>query len=200
MGFFQGRLEFGPRALGGRSILGDPRSPKMQSIMNLKIKLRESFRPFAPTVLRERVSDYFDLERGSPYMLLIAPVNKAHRIRTDGRDRTQNLRDWVNDERSTIPAITHVDYSARVQTVTREDSSHFYEVIKAFEDLTGCGVIINTSFNVRGEPLVCTPDEAYQCFMRTEMDCLVLESFLLSKKDQPKLFDNVDWTQQFVLD
>ena len=200
VGLFEGRLEFGPRALGGRSILGDPRSPKMQSILNLKVKFRESFRPFAPTVLRERVSDYFDLDSESPYMLLVAPIKEAHRIHTDGDDRPKTLRDWVNQERSSIPAVTHVDYSARVQSVTQADSPHFYEVIKAFEDLTGCGLIANTSFNVRGEPLVCTPDEAYQCFMRTEMDYLVLESFLLSKGDQPKMADNADWGQQYVLD
>lgn len=200
VGLFQGRLEFGPRALGGRSILGDARSSKMQSIMNLKIKFRESFRPFAPTVLQERVSDYFELERESPYMLLVAPVKEDDRINTNRRERPKTLRNWVNEKRSSIPAITHVDYSARIQTVTQQDSPHFYELIKAFDDLTGCGLVVNTSFNVRGEPLVCTPDEAYQCFMRTEMDHLVLESFLLSKTDQPQMIDNADWTQQFVLD
>lgn len=200
VGLFQGRLEFGPRALGGRSILGDPRSAKMQSIMNLKIKFRESFRPFAPAVLREKVSDYFDLHCESPYMLLVAPVKQEHRKAPNGDNGGLNLRNLVNEERSSIPAITHVDYSARIQTVAREDSPVFYELIKAFEKITGCGLVVNTSFNVRGEPLVCTPEQAYQCFMRTEMDYLVLESFLLSKADQPRISENIDWTRQFVLD
>ncbi|MBI2876888.1 MAG: carbamoyltransferase [Candidatus Tectomicrobia bacterium] len=200
VGLFQGRLEFGPRALGGRSILGDPRSPKMQSVMNLKIKYRESFRPFAPSVLQERVADYFMLDRGSPYMLLVAPVREEHRVHADRGERVHSLRDWVNEVRSSVPAITHVDYSARIQTVSREVSPHFYGLIQAFEELTGCGLVVNTSFNVRGEPIVCTPDEAYQCFMRTQMDYLVLESFLLAKEDQTVLVNDTDWTKEFVLD
>jgi len=200
VGLFQGRLEFGPRALGGRSIIGDPRSPKMQSVMNLKIKYRESFRPFAPAVLRERVSEYFDLDRESPYMLLVAPVKKEHRLQPKADNHAETLRNIVNEKRSCIPAVTHVDYSARVQTVTHEDSPRFYRLIEAFEKLSGCGLVVNTSFNVRGEPLVCTPEEAYRCFMRTEMDYVVLESFLLSKKDQSKRVESYDWRSQFVLD
>lgn len=200
VGLFQGRLEFGPRALGGRSIIGDPRSPQMQSVMNLKVKYRESFRPFAPSVLQERVSDYFEMDCASPYMLLVAPVRPEHRVNGAGHERPHTLRDWVNEVRSTVPAITHVDYSARVQTVSPHDSPAFYDVIKAFENLTGCGMIVNTSFNVRGEPIVCTPDEAYQCFMRTQMDDLVLESFLLSKQTQPARVDDRAWTKEFMLD
>jgi carbamoyltransferase len=184
VGLFEGRMEFGPRALGGRSILGDARSPKMQSIMNLKIKYRESFRPFAPSVLRERVSDYFELNCDSPYMLLVARVRKEHLVPVEPHERPPDLRDWVNEVRSSVPAITHVDYSARIQTVSPEDSPRFYAVLKAFEDLTGCGMLVNTSFNVRDEPIVCTPEDAYRCFMRTHMDYLVLESFLLSKETQ----------------
>lgn len=200
VGLFQDRLEFGPRALGGRSILGDSRSPKMQSVLNLKIKYRESFRPFAPSVLQDRVSDYFELEKESPYMLLVAPVKKEHRTRKNGRSHSKNLLDWVNEKRSSIPAITHVDYSARIQTVSKENSPRYYELIKAFEDRTGCGLVVNTSFNIRGEPLVCTPDEAYHCFMRTEMDCLVLESFLLLKEEQQVGFNKTDWAKKAVLD
>ncbi len=200
VGLFQGRLEFGPRALGGRSILADSRSPEMQSRMNLKIKYRESFRPFAPAVLRECVSDYFDLERESPYMLLVAPVKKAHRIKAGQQDRTKTLRERVNEKRSSIPAVTHVDFSARVQTVSAQNSPRFYELIQAFDDLTGCGLVVNTSFNVRGEPLVCTPEEAYNCFMRTGMDHLVLENFLLSKTDQAPVVDDVNCSRPFVLD
>jgi carbamoyltransferase len=202
VGLFQGRMEFGPRALGGRSIIGDARSSKMQSVMNLKIKYRESFRPFAPTVLQERASDYFELDRPSPYMLLVAPVREEHRANGNGtrNGKPENLRDWVNEVRSDIPAVTHVDYSARIQTVTQEEAPRYYSLIKAFEDLTGCGVIVNTSFNVRGEPIVCTPHEAYQCFMRTHMDYLVLESFVLSKRDQAAAAQDTSWTKEFVLD
>jgi len=200
VGLFQGRMEFGPRALGGRSIMGDPRSSKMQSIMNLKIKYRESFRPFAPAVLEERFSDYFELDRESPYMLLVAPLKESLRVPIEKHDRLENLSTWVNEVRSSIPAITHVDYSARIQTVSKDTMPYFYDIIKAFEDLTGCGMIVNTSFNVRGEPIVCTPDQAYQCFMRTQMDYLVLESFLLSKDDQAEWKEDRDWTKQYVLD
>ncbi len=182
VGFFQGRMEWGPRALGGRSILGDARSPRMQSVLNLKIKHRESFRPFAPSVLAERAGDYFDLDAPSPYMLLVAPVKEERRIRDDGGG---DMREWANRVRSDVPAITHVDYSARVQTVDGEHNPRYHEILRAFEALTGCGLIVNTSFNERGEPIVCTPSDAYDCFMRTEMDYLVLESFLLAKTEQP---------------
>ena len=200
VGLFQGRMEFGPRALGGRSIIGDARSPAMQSIMNLKIKYRESFRPFAPSVLRERVADYFELDRDSPYMLLVAPVREDQRVPTNGSHRPENLRDWVNEVRSTIPAVTHVDHSARIQTVSPDVAPKFHAVIKAFEQLTGCGLIVNTSFNVRGEPIVCTPEEAYRCFMRTEMDSLVLESFLLTKDDQPAHGVDRAWQKEIPAD
>lgn len=199
VGLCQGRMEFGPRALGGRSIIGDARSPKMQSVMNLKIKYRESFRPFAPSCLEERVGEYFELDRPSPYMLLVAPVRRE---RCRGLDQAKALpiRERINQVRSDIPAVTHVDYSARVQTVSRETNSRYYDLIKAFETLTGCGVIINTSFNVRGEPIVCTPEDAYRCFMRTEMDDLVLGSWLLTKKDQPAWTEKTDWRRDYVLD
>jgi len=202
VGLLQGRMEFGPRALGGRSIIGDARSPKMQSVMNLKIKYRESFRPFAPTCLADCVSDYFELDRPSPYMLLVAPVRKERCLHMDQmKDRhTRPIREWVNEVRSDIPAVTHVDYSARVQTVERETNARYYDLIKAFQDLTGYGVIINTSFNVRGEPIVCTPEDAYRCFMRTEMDYLVLGSFLLDKKQQPPWKESANWRQDYVLD
>jgi carbamoyltransferase len=200
VGWFQGRMEFGPRSLGGRSIIGDPRSEKMQSIMNLKIKYRESFRPFAPSVLQERVNDYFELDRPSPYMLLVAPVREEHRSNGKEDRKSADLRDWVNQVRSDIPAVTHVDYSARVQTVGPEESPRFYAILKAFEQLTGCGVIVNTSFNVRGEPIVCTPNEAYECFMRTQMDCLVLEDFLLTKEDQQPAVQDMSWSKEYVLD
>ena len=199
IGLCQGRMEFGPRALGGRSIIGDARSPKMQSIMNLKIKYRESFRPFAPSCLEEKVSEYFELDRPSPYMLLVAQVRKERCIGLEGADQLA-ARERINQVRSDIPAITHVDYSARVQTVSRETSPRYYDILKSFEQLTGCGVIINTSFNVRGEPIVCTPEDAYRCFMRTEMDYLVLGSFILDKKQQPPFQDSANWRKDFVLD
>jgi len=200
IGLCQGRMEFGPRALGGRSIVGDARSPKMQSIMNLKIKFRESFRPFAPSVLEERVSDYFELDRPSPYMLLVADVVERRRVPKQGDEQDLPLVEWVNRPRSDVPAITHVDYSARVQTVSREDSPRYHAIISEFEKLTGYGVIVNTSFNVRGEPIVCTPEDAYRCFMRTEMDYLVLGSFLLDKKAQPAFEEKGDWRQDYQLD
>ncbi|MGD9780763.1 MAG: carbamoyltransferase [Kiritimatiellia bacterium] len=199
VGLCQGRMEFGPRALGGRSIIGDARSAKMQSIMNLKIKYRESFRPFAPSCLEEKVSDYFEIDRPSPYMLLVAQVRKDRCIGLDESEKL-SVRERINQIRSDIPAITHVDYSARVQTVNRETSPRYYAILKAFEDLTGCGVIINTSFNVRGEPIVCTPEDAYRCFMRTEMDVLVLGSYILDKKRQPPFQDAANWRKDFVLD
>jgi carbamoyltransferase len=200
IGWFQGRMEFGPRALGGRSILGDPRSPRMQSVMNLKIKYRESFRPFAPSVLRERVSDYFDLKVESPYMLLVAPVLEKRRTPVSQAQKKLWGIELLNVPRSEIPAVTHVDFSARIQTVQKSTNPRYYGLLKAFEALTGCGVIVNTSFNVRGEPIVCTPEDAYRCFMRTEMDVLVLENCLLSKKDQKPLVGDSDWRNEFAFD
>jgi len=203
VGLLQGRMEFGPRALGHRSIIGDARSPAMQSIMNLKIKYRESFRPFAPAVLDDQASKYFDIEPGieSPYMLLVADVRPELRVDdTHDPERSADLRTWVNEVRSSIPAVTHVDYSARLQTVARETSPEFHAIIEAFDRLTGCPVVINTSFNVRGEPIVCTPEDAYRCFMRTEMDTLVLEDCILRKRDQPEFADTGDWEVDFILD
>ncbi len=192
-------MEFGPRALGGRSIIGDARSPKMQAIMNLKIKYRESFRPFAPSCLEEKVSDYFELDRPSPYMLLVAQVRKERCIGLAGSEKL-SARERINQIRSDIPAITHVDYSARVQTVNRATSPRYYDILKAFDNLTGYGVIINTSFNVRGEPIICTPADAYRCFMRTEMDYLVLGGYILDKKSQPPFQDNANWRMDYTLD
>jgi carbamoyltransferase len=183
IGWFQGRMEFGPRALGNRSILGDARSTKMQSVMNLKVKFRESFRPFAPIVRRERVADYFELDADSPYMLLVAPVKKELRkpLPTD-----VSGIDLLKAERSTLPAVTHVDYSARIQTVSRGGNPLLYDLLLRFEQATGCGVLVNTSFNVRGEPIVCTPDDAYRCFMNTEMDFLILGSYVIERTAQPQ--------------
>ena len=200
VGLHQGRMEFGPRALGARSIIGDARSPKMQSIMNLKIKYRESFRPFAPSCLSERVGDFFETDHVSPYMLLVAPVRRERCIGREKAAYEGDIIETVNEARSDIPAITHVDYSARVQTVDRETNPRYYDLIKAFEDLTGYGIVINTSFNVRGEPIVCTPEDAYRCFMRTEMDVLVLGSFLLEKEKQPEWSEKDDWRGEFALD
>ena len=199
-GWFNGRMEFGPRALGARSIIGDARSPKMQSIMNLKIKYRESFRPFAPTVLSDDVSEYFELDRESPYMLLVAPVVKFRRVQMTDEQKGLFGIDKLNIPRSDIPAVTHIDYSARVQTVNRIDNPQYYDLINRFKQKTGCGVIINTSFNVRGEPIVCTPQDAYLCFMRTEMDILVLEDLILYKEEQPTLEDDRDWREIYELD
>ena len=200
IGWFQGRMEFGPRALGSRSIIGDPRNPQMQSQMNLKIKYRESFRPFAPSVLMEEVGRYFELDRPSPYMLLVAYVDEQIRRRmTDEEDRLWGI-DKLNVARSEIPAITHVDYSARIQTVHKETNPLYHEAIRAFQEKTGCPVIVNTSFNVRGEPIVMSPEHAYLCFMRTEMDYLALGPFLLDKKKQPALKDDKDWRKEFSLD
>lgn len=199
-GWLQGRMEFGPRALGGRSIIGDPRSRTMQRVMNLKIKYRESFRPFAPSVLGDRVSDYFDLDRRSPYMLLVAPVKDRLRIPMTDEQKQLFGIDKLNVPRSQIPAVTHVDYSARIQTVHRDTNSRYYDLLKHFEERTGCAVLVNTSFNVRGEPIVCTPEDAYRCFMRTEMDYLVLENFLLAKADQPVWERDDSWKQEFELD
>lgn len=198
LGLFMGRMEFGPRALGHRSIIGDPRSPKMQSIMNLKIKYRESFRPFAPAVLAEKASEWFDIDGDSPYMMITADVLERHWV--DAPAHADDIRTWVNEVRSTIPAVTHVDHSARLQTVSREQSPEFHEILTAFDELTGCPVMINTSFNVRGEPIVCTPEDAYRCFMRTEMDYLVLEHCVLEKVAQPDWERDDQWQASFELD
>jgi len=200
IGLHQGRMEFGPRALGARSIIGDPRSPAMQSIMNLKIKHRESFRPFAPSVLREQVAEWFDLDQDSPYMMLVADVAEGHRRKMTADEEKLWGIDKLNVKRSDIPAVTHVDYSARIQTVRREINPVYWQIIDAFHRQTGCPLIVNTSFNVRGEPIVCTPEDSYRCFMRTEMDYLVLESCVLDKKDQPKFADKSDWRAEFRLD
>jgi carbamoyltransferase len=200
VGWFQGRMEFGPRALGARSIIGDARNPQMQSVMNLKIKFRESFRPFAPAVLRERVWDYFDMDADSPYMLLVAPVKESRRILMSEEQKALWGIDLLNVPRSDIPAVTHVDYSARIQTVEEETNPRYYKLIKAFEEKTGCSVIVNTSFNVRSEPIVCTPEEAYRCFMRTEIDVLVMGNFVLKKADQKPLEDDTNWRAEFELD
>ena len=200
IGWFQGRMEFGPRALGARSILGDARNPKMQSVMNLKIKYRESFRPFAPSVLRERVSDYFAMDTDSPYMLLVAPVVEKRRIAPSREQQSLWGIDLLNVPRSEIPAATHVDYSARVQTVHEDTNPRYYKLLKAFEAKTGCPVIVNTSFNVRNEPIVCSPEDAYRCFMRTAIDVLVLENCVLYKEDQKPLEGDTNWQEEFEMD
>ncbi|MCB1166302.1 MAG: carbamoyltransferase [Leptospiraceae bacterium] len=200
VGWFSGRMEFGPRALGARSIIGDPRSAKMQSVMNLKIKFRESFRPFAPSCLRENVSDYFEFDSDSDYMLMVAPVKETLRTKMSPDQEKLFGIEKLNVIRSELPAITHVDYSARIQTVKKENHPAYYELIRKFKELTGFGVIINTSFNVRGEPIVRTPEEAYTCFMRTNMDYLVIENIILNKKDQPDWKEHTDWQSEFELD
>ncbi|GJL70773.1 MAG: carbamoyltransferase [Nitrospirales bacterium] len=200
IGWLQGHMEFGPRALGGRSILGDPRSEKMQSVMNLKIKYRESFRPFAPSVLRERVSEYFEMDTDSPYMLLVAPVAEKRRLAVQADQQKLWGIDLLNVPKSDIPAVTHVDYSARVQTVSPGTNPRYYQLLQEFEKQTGCAVLINTSFNVRGEPIVCTPEDAYRCFMRTEMDVLVLENCLVLKEHQKPVPKDEAWMNEFELD
>lgn len=200
VGWFQGRLEFGPRALGARSIIGDARSPDMQSKMNLKIKYRESFRPFAPSVLREKTGEWFNLKQESPYMLLVAPVREDKRMSPDAAEAGLQGFDKLKSRRSIIPAVTHVDYSARIQTVKREDNPLYYDMINAFYKKTGSPVIINTSFNVRGEPLVCSPQDAFRCFMRTEMDILVMGSFILDKEEQKSEEKDTGWKKVFELD
>ncbi len=200
VGWFNGPMEFGPRALGGRSIIGDPRNLKMQSVMNLKIKYRESFRPFAPSVLEKDVSTQFELYSKSPYMLLVAPVKEELRLEMTAEQQKLSGLKKLNIPRSTIPAITHIDYSARVQTVNEKINPRYYRLIEAFKEETGCPALINTSFNVRGEPIVCSPQDAYRCFMRTEMDILVLENQILLKADQPKGEKNEKWMQTFELD
>ena len=199
IGWFQGRMEFGPRALGGRSILGDPRSDKMQKNLNLKVKYRESFRPFAPSVLREDLSDWFEINVDSPYMLLVANINQSKKIEMNDEQKNLFGIDKLNIKRSEIPAVTHVDYSARVQTVTKNTNNRYYDLISKFKEKTGCPVIVNTSFNVRGEPIVNTPTDAFNCFMGTELDYLVIGDCILDKlKQNPKL--KKDYTKEFELD
>lgn len=204
VGLFQGRMEFGPRALGNRSIIADARSESMQVKLNMKIKYRESFRPFAPSVLLEDVSKYFELKEESPYMLLVEGVNQEHRekfeLNQELKRHNNNMLEIVKQKRSDIPAVTHVDYSARIQTVTEERNGFYYKLIKEFKKITGYGVIVNTSFNVRGEPIVCTPQNAYECFMRTDMDVLVLENCILYKEEQPMWVEKEDWRQLYTLD
>ncbi len=200
LGWFNGRMEFGPRALGGRSILGDPRSPAMQRTMNVKIKFRESFRPFAPTVLADRIGDYFEIDRESPYMLLVAPVREDRRIPLSEEEQALFGIEKLNVPRSDIPAVTHVNYSGRIQSVSQVDNPDYHDLIKAFDQKTGCGVVVNTSFNVRGEPIVCTPADAYTCFMRTNMDFLALGPFLLDKTKQPEWVEEKDWRDEIELD
>ncbi len=199
VGYMAGRMEFGPRALGARSILGDPRSEDMQSLMNLKIKYRESFRPFAPTVLEEKVSEYFEIDRPSPYMLLVANIRKERCLPQPSQDGS-GILERLKVKRSDIPAVTHLDYSARIQTVKHEDKPDYHDLISEFERITGCAAIVNTSFNVRGEPIVCTPEEAYKCFMRTEMDILVIEDFILYKREQPPWKEDKEWRNELILD
>jgi carbamoyltransferase len=204
IGFFNGPMEFGPRSLGGRSIIGDPRNPEMQVSMNLQIKYRESFRPFAPSVLDYRAPDYFEIDDVSPYMLLVAPVRKEMRLGDDQpmfeNDDDADMMSVVRQARSSIPAVTHVDHSARVQTVRPDDNKAFRRLLECFDERTGCGVVVNTSFNVRGEPIVASPRDAYRCFMRTEMDVLIVEDLLLLKADQPTWKENDAWMDEFELD
>jgi len=200
VGFFQGRMEFGPRALGGRSIIGDARSEKMQSLMNLKIKFRESFRPFAPSMLEEYVGEYFDFDAPSPYMLLVYDIKEKYRRQFSDEDKKKKGIDKLYIKRSVVPAVTHVDFSARLHSVNREVSPYYYAVIEEFHKLTGCPIIINTSFNVRGEPIVNSPEDAYRCFMRTNIDYLVLENYFLDKQQQEALKDDSDWQKEFGLD
>jgi len=200
VGWVQGRMEFGPRALGGRSILGDPRSATMQSDMNLKIKFRESFRPFAPSVLREDAAAWFEFDGDSPYMLLCADVAAGRRREMTEGERALWGIEKLNVPRSTIPAVTHVDYSARLQTVRKETNPVYHAILSAFRERTGCPVVVNTSFNVRGEPIVCSPEDAYRCFMRTSMDALVLENHVLLREAQPAFAESADWRREFTLD
>ena len=200
IGWFSGRMEFGPRAFGSRSIIGDARSPQMQAQMNIKIKFREGFRPFAPSVLEEKVSDYFDLDCPSPYMLLVADVKKERQKKMEKEDEKLFGIQKLNILRSDIPAVTHIDYSARIQTVNKKTNPLYHKLISEFNDKFGYAVIINTSFNVRGEPIVCSPADAYLCFMRTNIDYLVLGNYLLSKEEQSPLKEDSDWKKEFGLD
>ncbi len=200
VGWFQGRMEFGPRALGARSIIGDARNKEMQTRMNLKIKFRESFRPFAPSILREKMNEWFEMDYNSPYMLFVAPVKRSRRKEITEEQKGLFGINKLNVCRSEIPAVTHVDYSARIQSVDGKHNKLYYDMIKSFEEKTGCPVVINTSFNVRGEPIVCTPEEAYMCFMRTNMDYLVIENVIFDKKKQPLMKESADWKKEFELD
>lgn len=200
VGWVQGRMEFGPRALGGRSILGDPRNAEMQKKLNLKIKYRESFRPFAPAVLAEDVAEYFEYNGISPYMLLVHPVKQSKRLALPSDYSQQGLREKLYHLRSDLPSITHIDFSARIQTVHQQTNPHFYQLLQSFKTLTGCGVLVNTSFNVRGEPIVCTAEDAYRCFMRTDMDYLVINNYLFAKTSQPAWQEKDNWKEEFVLD
>lgn len=199
IGHMSGRMEFGPRALGARSILGDPRSRDTQTVMDLKIKYRESFRPFAPTVLEENVTDYFEMDRPSPYMLFVAKVNRDRRL-TQPSNNELPMLDQLKTKRSDIPAVTHLDYTARLQSVSKRDKKDYHDIISASKDLTGYGVVVNTSFNVRGEPIICSPEDAYRCFMRTEMDVLVIEDFMLLKEVQPEWQEKEGWRGELELD
>ncbi|MEJ7913214.1 MAG: carbamoyltransferase C-terminal domain-containing protein, partial [Chitinophagaceae bacterium] len=199
LGYFDGRMEFGPRSLGARSIIGDARNKDMQSQMNLKIKFRESFRPFAPAVLAEDAADYFEIDTDSPYMLLVAPIVEGRRLPVENSS-SEDMISIINQERSDVPAITHVDFSARIQTVHQDTNANFYGLISSFKNLTGSSVLVNTSFNVRGEPIVCSPKDAYLCFMRTDIDVLVLGNFILYKKEQIPLEKDRDWQSEFELD
>jgi len=200
VGWFQGRMEFGPRALGARSIIGDARSASMQKTMNLKIKYRESFRPFAPSVLVEDISDYFEIDRESPYMLLVADIKKERQIALSDEQNQLTGLEKLNLIRSDIPAVTHIDYSARIQSVNKATNPLYHQMISRFKEKYGCPVIINTSFNVRGEPIVCSPEDAYRCFMRTEMDYLIIGNFLLDKQKQTAIKNDKNWKEEFVLD
>ena len=197
---FSGRMEFGPRALGGRSILGDPRATTTQSRMNLKIKFRESFRPFAPIVLKRRAADYFELGSDSPYMLIVAPVREEHRRVPEAPSDPEDMLQIVNAVRSTVPAITHIDYRARIQTVEEDVNPRMHAVLQAFEALTGCPMLVNTSFNVRGEPIVCTPEDACRCFMRTEIDALVIGNYILYRDEQALVEADDSWKKEYELD
>jgi carbamoyltransferase len=200
IGWFQGRMEFGPRALGGRTIIGDSRSPETQKVINLKIKYRESFRPFAPSIRVENISDYFDIDRPSPYMLLVANVKKEKQLQMTNDQENFFGLEKLNIPRSEIPAVTHVDYSARIQSVNKKTNPRYHDMLTKFYEKYDCPVIVNTSFNVRGEPIVCTPKDAYVCFMRTEMDYLILNNFLLKKTEQKVLVNDTDWMSEFELD
>jgi carbamoyltransferase len=200
IGWFQGRMEYGPRALGNRSIIGDARNPHMQKKLNLKVKYREGFRPFAPSVLEEDLQKYFDLDCPTPYMLLVSQVRKERCNQIPENFNEMDLLDRLYFLNSDIPAVTHLDYSARIQSVNKDVNFRFWKLIESFKKLTSHGIVINTSFNVRGEPIVCTPDDAYRCFMRTEMDYLVMENFLFEKKIQPKFNDRENWGEKFSLD
>ena len=200
IGWFQGRMEFGPRALGSRTIIGDARSSDMQKTMNLKIKYRESFRPFAPSIRAENISDYFEIDRESPYMLLVANVQKDKQVKMSEEQNSYFGLEKLNVVRSEVPAVTHVDYSARIQSVNEKTNPLYHRMLTKFNDKYGCPVIVNTSFNVRGEPIVCTPKDAYLCFMRTEMDCLIIGNYLLEKTEQKPLVGDSDWQSEFELD